>query len=114
MTTVKLLGEGGVVWEFDLPLSEVYTDQVLQRKLIPDDDESREALASLLVPADEDAVVEEPPGELTLAERIRAVSSHAEANELAAELGVDGFEEKKPALDAKREQLMDAAVKAAE
>lgn len=49
------------------------------------------------------------PAPPTLAERIDAVSSHAEANELATELGVEGFQEKKPGVEAKKQALHDAA-----
>jgi len=41
----------------------------------------------------------------SIAARIDAVSSHDEANALAAELGVDGFEAKKPSIDAKKAAL---------
>jgi hypothetical protein len=44
-----------------------------------------------------------------LEERISAVGSHADANALADELGVEGFEAKKPSLDEKKEQLAAAA-----
>jgi hypothetical protein len=43
--------------------------------------------------------------ELTLQDAIDAITSHAEANDVAKLLGVEGFEEKKPNLDAKREAL---------
>jgi hypothetical protein len=45
----------------------------------------------------------------SLEERISAVGSHADANALADELGVEGFEAKKPSLDEKKEQLAAAA-----
>jgi hypothetical protein len=44
-------------------------------------------------------------GEQTVEERIDGVSSHAEANELAAVLGVEGFGKSKPSLAAKKEAL---------
>jgi hypothetical protein len=52
-------------------------------------------------------------GEESLESRIAAVSSHADANALAEELGVEGFEAKKPNLDAKRAALLEAAQAAA-
>jgi hypothetical protein len=52
---------------------------------------------------------DEDKDEPTLASRAAAVATHAEANELAAELEVEGFEEKKPNLDAKRAALLEAA-----
>lgn len=42
----------------------------------------------------------------TLEERIAAVDSHDAANALAAELGVEGFQEKKPGVDAKKKALL--------
>ena len=56
MSTVTLIGEGGVEWGFEFPLSEVYADQVKSGKLRPADDESAAALADLLAPAQEDAI----------------------------------------------------------
>jgi hypothetical protein len=90
-TIVKLRGEGSVVWEFELPLSEVFADQVRDRKLVPVDDDSYAAIADLLTgpagveaaPADgEQGVeppVEKPLGEMKLTELIE----HAE------QIGVD-------------------------
>jgi hypothetical protein len=51
--------------------------------------------------------------ELTLADRIDAVTTHAEANELGKELGLE-FEEKKPGIAAKQEALREAAAEQAE
>lgn len=111
VTTVTLRGDGGVEWEFELPLSDVFADQVRTRKLVPVDDDSHEALADLLYEEAADGGSETTPvtEPLTLAERIDAVSNHAEANALAEELNVEGFEAKKPPLDAKRAALHDAA-----
>lgn len=50
-----------------------------------------------------------PPLEPTLVERIDAVTNHAEANQLATELGVEGFQEKKPGVEAKKQALHEAA-----
>jgi hypothetical protein len=52
---------------------------------------------------------DEDKGEPTFASRVAALATHAEANELAGELAVEGFEEKKPNLDAKRAALHEAA-----
>lgn len=108
----KLRGEGGVVWEFDLPLNEVFTNQVKTRALVPADDASYDLVRHLLEDEVEDAGDEttepEAPAELTLADRIDAVDSHAAANELGVELGLT-FEEKKPGLDAKKAALLEAA-----
>lgn len=41
---VKLAGEGGVEWEFDLPLSETFLEQVRSGKLSPVDDASAKKL----------------------------------------------------------------------
>jgi hypothetical protein len=110
MSSVKLVGEGGGEWEYDLPLSEPLADQVKGGKLKPADDDSRDALAAMFAgdAAEEpapDGGGAEPPAEKTLAEKIDAAASHAEMNALAAELGVDGFEEKKPNLNDKRAAL---------
>lgn len=51
----------------------------------------------------------DPSTTLTLAERIEAVAGHAQANALAAELGVEGFKEKTPNVAAKQQALRDAA-----
>lgn len=59
VTTVRLRGEGNAVFEFDLPLSEVYTDQVRARRLVPDDDESTAALADALASEPDLAAVSE-------------------------------------------------------
>lgn len=120
-TEVRLVGEGGAVWTFELPLSEVFADQVKSHKLRPADEDSTAAVADLL--ADPEAAAAdggsetpqgagEPPAEVTLADRIAAVGTHDEANALAAELGVEGFEAKKPALDAKRAALLEKAAAA--
>lgn len=104
--TVKLRGEGNVVWEIGLPLTEVYVDQLVKRALIPIDETEHEKVAYLLEQQPAEAEAEEPGAEpQTLAERIDAVATHAEANELAAELAVEGFEDKKPPLDEKRAAL---------
>jgi hypothetical protein len=58
MTVVKLRGEGNVVWDFELPLSEVFADQVRARKLVPVDDASFDAVKHLL-DADVDGTVDE-------------------------------------------------------
>jgi len=108
--SVRLIGEGGVEWEFDLPLSETYADQVVKRALRPADDESAAALAELLAPAD-GSESGEAPSEPSLGARIDAVSSHAEANELGAELGL-AFDAKKPALDEKKAAMHEAAAAA--
>lgn len=112
--TVRLLGEGGVEWEFELPLAETYADQVKAHTLRPADDKSAAALADLLAPAApaEDGS-DEQPKEQTLDERIDAVATHAQANALAADLKVEGFEDKKPALDAKKAALREAAAASA-
>lgn len=108
--TVRLLGEGGVEWEFELPLAEPYADQVKAHTLRPADDKSTAALADLLAPAAAPAAdVDDSGGPKTLDERIDAVGSHDGANALAVELGVDGFEAKKPGLDAKKAALREAA-----
>lgn len=117
--TVTLVGEGGVEWEFELPLSEVFADQVKGNKLAPKSDDDRAKVADLFVSEDGELAPAapasaDPPTEKTLAERIDAVASHAEANELAVELGVEGFEEKKPALADKRAALQAAATAKAE
>lgn len=52
---------------------------------------------------------DEDKGEPTFASRVAAAATHADANELAGELGIEGFEEKKPNLDAKRAALLEAA-----
>lgn len=45
---VRLVGEGGVEWTFDLPLSETFSDQVAKGLLKPADDESAAAVAGYL------------------------------------------------------------------
>lgn len=120
-TTVTLVGEGGVEWEFELPLTEVYVDQVKARKLMPKDADDRAAVAEILAAAE--AATEEgapapdpvpdPPKALTLPEQIDAATTHAELNELAQQLGVEGFEEKKPNLNEKRSQLQAKATELA-
>lgn len=50
MTSVKLRGEGNAVWEFDLPLSEVFADQVRNRQLVAIDEENHALIADLLDP----------------------------------------------------------------
>lgn len=45
-TSVMLRGEGGSVWEFALPLSETYADQVRRGRLQAADSKSAEALAA--------------------------------------------------------------------
>lgn len=50
--SVTLRGEGGVLWEFDLPLSEVYADQVKHGRLTAADDEAARLLAKSGVFAD--------------------------------------------------------------
>lgn len=104
--TITLRGEGGSEFEYELPLDAVHTEQVAAGKLRPVDDDGAEALASIAPPPELDDDSGEP---LTLAERIAGIASHADANALAQELGVDGFQEKKPSLDAKREALTAAA-----
>lgn len=59
----------------------------------------------------DDATIGEVGAAPSLAERIAAVSSHDEANALASEIGVEGFQDKKPSVDAKKEAL---SAKAAE
>lgn len=44
--SVRLLGGGGVVWEFDLPLAETYADQVRNGHLTAADEESEKLLAA--------------------------------------------------------------------
>lgn len=56
---------------------------------------------------------EEPDAEPTLEERIDAVTTHVDANEIGTELGL-AFEEKTPNIDAKKEALHEAAKAAAE
>lgn len=46
-TKVKLRGDGNAIWEFDLPLSEVFADQVRTRRLVPVDEENHELVADL-------------------------------------------------------------------
>jgi hypothetical protein len=48
MTRVRLRGLEGVEWEFDLPLTETYANQVRTRELLPADEESAAALADEL------------------------------------------------------------------
>lgn len=43
--SVTLRGEGGVLWDFELPLSEVYADQVRRGRLTAADEDSEKALA---------------------------------------------------------------------
>jgi len=110
-TVVRLRGEGGGEWEFELPLSEVFADQVKARTLTPADDDSAAAVAHLFEEQAAAAATEDSGGELTLEQRIEAVDGHAAANALADELGVDGFTEKKPSVADKKKAL---AAKAAE
>jgi hypothetical protein len=63
--------------------------------------------------AEQDAGEEVPAGGPTLEERINAVTSHAEANALGLELGLE-FEAKKPGVAAKQEALREAAAEVAE
>lgn len=60
--TVKLRGEGGVVWDFDLPLNEVFENQVKTRKLVPADDDSFDLVKHLLV-EETDGPAETPAAE---------------------------------------------------
>lgn len=55
---VRLIGEGSVEWTFELPLTEVFADQVRKGSLRPADDESAAAVASILVEAEEEAELE--------------------------------------------------------
>lgn len=84
---VNLKGEGGVVWEFELPLSETYADQVKNRKLEPADDESAALLHDLLnvVDGDDGAGDEGDAAQEKPLERMKL----AELLELAKESGVD-------------------------
>lgn len=108
----NLRGEGGVVWELELPLNEVFANQVKTRALVPADDDSYELVKDLLVEAAAPDEEPEPePVPVTLAERIDAVTSHAQANELGKELGL-AFEDKKPPVAAKKQALRDAAAAA--
>lgn len=111
--TVRLVGEGGVEWEFELPLAETYADQVKAHTLRPADDKSAAAVADLLDPAAPAEGGSGEPKEQTLDEQIDGVATHAQANALAAELNVEGFEDKKPALDAKKAALREAAAASA-
>jgi hypothetical protein len=64
VTTVRLRGDGGCVWEFELPLSEAFQAQVDKGQLVPDDVESAKALgANEEPPADADTPVPEPADE---------------------------------------------------
>lgn len=86
--TVNLKGEGGVTWTFDLPLTEVYADQVKNRKLEPADEESAEELQDLLAgesDSEEPSVASEPPAEKPPLEKMKL----AELLELATSEGVD-------------------------
>jgi hypothetical protein len=102
-TEVRLVGEGGVEWTFTLPLAETYADQVAKGQLRPADEKSAAALAPL---GGETEEAKEPE---SMVSAVAAVSTHAQANELAQTLGVEGFGEKSPPLDAKKEQLLTAA-----
>lgn len=59
--SVKLRGEGGVEWEVELPLSELYAEKVQARKLIPVNEDEHAKVAYLLdqTAADGTAPVEE-------------------------------------------------------
>ena len=46
MTDVRLIGEHGSEWTFELPLAEAYAKQVKAGLLAPADDRSAEALAA--------------------------------------------------------------------
>src|SRR5581483_357193 len=75
----------------------------------------------------QDGQVEEPPAteetdedddddeqeEPTLADLIEAVASHDDANALAEKLGVEGFKEKKPGVEAKKAALREKAAELA-
>jgi hypothetical protein len=45
--TVKLRGSGGAVWEFSLPLGDIYRKQIEQRRLTPADAASARLLTEL-------------------------------------------------------------------
>lgn len=66
-----------------------------------------------LRPTDDQAPFESPPAAdapPTLREEIEAVTSHAQANELAKRLSVEGFEEKSPKVADKKAALLAKAV----
>lgn len=47
MSTGKFTGGGGVTWDMDLPLSEVYANQLLKGDLAPADDTAEDYLREL-------------------------------------------------------------------
>lgn len=60
--TVSLRGEGGVLWDFELPLSEDYAEQVRRGRLTAADADSAKALAKSGVWRD-DALEHDVPAE---------------------------------------------------
>lgn len=96
--SIRLIGEGGSVFTFDLPLHETMQDKLARRELRPADDESAEAVAELLGDSDEEPEPIAPAGvaahvdmSASVKNILEAVDSDAEvaAAVLEAELSAD-------------------------
>lgn len=93
--TLVLEGDLAARWLYAIPGQEIPWAEAKKYGLVKGDTPEAEA------ETDDET-------EPTLAERIEAVTSHADANSLGAELGLT-FEEKKPKVDEKKDALREAA-----
>ena len=88
--TIRLRGEGGGVWEYELPLDAAHAEQVKARKLQPADDDAAKALAAQ--PELTQTAASTGGGEEN--EKPLEKLSGAECDEKAAKLGVNPWDSK--------------------